>query len=224
MIQIVTCAVKPKSENDVRRMEPMWRSGYVKGLRKKTAKVLALLQPAGAPPYVVTMTRISAGYLDDDGNVGAFKPVRDEIADWLRLNDRDPRVTWNCEQAACRMNEGGMSIQIEDGNVGEARRELRTADAPGDAAQLPPGTLTGQLRLPTFKAYLKLPWQQVEGEKPYYARAPQFDVDAPELLNVVVPVGAMRVGPWRPGEQVLFRRTFARKGSERIVVFKTQGG
>ena len=48
----------------------------------------------------VTITRLSPHYeqenkrLDNDNLAGACKAIRDGIADWLNVNDRDPRITW----------------------------------------------------------------------------------------------------------------------------------
>lgn len=45
-------------------------------------------------PCVVTLVRIAPRSLDTDNLAGGFKSVRDGIADWLGINDNDPRVTW----------------------------------------------------------------------------------------------------------------------------------
>lgn len=47
-----------------------------------------------APPCTVRLTRIAPRALDSDNAVGALKHVRDGVADWLGIDDRDPRVTW----------------------------------------------------------------------------------------------------------------------------------
>ena len=51
-----------------------------------------------ALPCTVTLTRIAPRQLDDDNLAGGFKSVRDGIADWLGVDDRDPRVKWRYEQ------------------------------------------------------------------------------------------------------------------------------
>lgn len=66
-----------------------------------------------ALPCVVTLTRLAPRQLDDDNLAGGFKAVRDGVADWLGIDDRDPRVTWRYAQErakgyACR-------IEIEEG-------------------------------------------------------------------------------------------------------------
>lgn len=47
----------------------------------------------------VTFVRVSPGHLDDDNNVGAFKPVRDELARFFRMDDRSSRYEWHYAQA-----------------------------------------------------------------------------------------------------------------------------
>lgn len=52
---------------------------------------------AGAPPVApcrVVITRIAARALDTDNLTGSAKHVRDAVAAWLGVDDRDPRVEW----------------------------------------------------------------------------------------------------------------------------------
>lgn len=51
---------------------------------------------------VVTLERRGRGTLDDDNLRGALKGVRDEVASWLGINDRDERVRWDYEQSRWR--------------------------------------------------------------------------------------------------------------------------
>jgi len=78
---------------------------------KRTAHALC---PAAAVPCVVTMTRHSAGTLDDDNLRSALKGVRDGIADRLGVDDASPAVEWKYEQAACKRGTYGVSVQIEE--------------------------------------------------------------------------------------------------------------
>ena len=50
------------------------------------------------PPLAVRMVRIAPRTLDDDNLAAALKSVRDGIASVLRVDDRDPRVTWVADQ------------------------------------------------------------------------------------------------------------------------------
>lgn len=48
---------------------------------------------------VVLLERESRGALDDDNLRAAFKGVRDQVAEWLGVDDRDPRVRWAYAQS-----------------------------------------------------------------------------------------------------------------------------
>lgn len=47
-----------------------------------------------ARPVTVTLTRLGPRELDGDNLEGAFKAVRDEVASFLQVDDRDRRVNW----------------------------------------------------------------------------------------------------------------------------------
>jgi hypothetical protein len=50
---------------------------------------------------VIRLTRVTAPrgkILDDDNLRGCLKAVRDGVADWLGINDNDPRVSWHYAQ------------------------------------------------------------------------------------------------------------------------------
>lgn len=51
-----------------------------------------------ALPVVVRLIRIAPRELDTDNLAGGFKAVRDGIADWLGIDDNDPRVGWTYAQ------------------------------------------------------------------------------------------------------------------------------
>lgn len=74
---------------------------------------------AGAK-LVVTLERRSRGLLDSGDNLPAsMKGVRDQIAEWLGVDDRDPRVGWAYDQARA----SGFAVHIticptDEGNHG----------------------------------------------------------------------------------------------------------
>lgn len=49
-------------------------------------------------PLVVTIVRVGPKPLDSDNAVSAAKGCRDQIAQWLKIDDSDPRVTWVVQQ------------------------------------------------------------------------------------------------------------------------------
>lgn len=64
-----------------------------------------------ALPCVVTITRLApSNGLDTDNLLSSQKGVRDQIATWLGVDDRDPRVTW--EYAQERAREYGVRVEV----------------------------------------------------------------------------------------------------------------
>jgi hypothetical protein len=64
----------------------------------------------------VVLTRItpSARGLDDDNLGSSFKAIRDEVAAWLGIDDRDPRVRWRCEQEKGAPKVWAVRIEIRE--------------------------------------------------------------------------------------------------------------
>ncbi len=63
-------------------------------------------------PVRVELVRIAPRELDTDNLQGAFKHVRDGVADALGVNDRDKRVAWTYEQRKGRPKQYGISIAV----------------------------------------------------------------------------------------------------------------
>lgn len=62
-------------------------------------------------PVVVTLTRFAPRQLDSDNLCGAFKAVRDGVADALGIDDGSDLVTWVYAQEKAK--EYSVSIRIE---------------------------------------------------------------------------------------------------------------
>ena len=63
----------------------------------------------------VTLTRVApSSGLDDDNLRGALKGVRDEIADALGVDDRDPVVAWRYGQRRGKAKEWGVEVTVEE--------------------------------------------------------------------------------------------------------------
>jgi hypothetical protein len=69
--------------------------------------------PAMPLPCVVTLTRVSAGTLDDDNLRSALKGVRDGVADRLGCDDADPRVKFKYDQQRGKRGEYAVLVAIE---------------------------------------------------------------------------------------------------------------
>jgi hypothetical protein len=100
------------------------------GVKKQRAQVRLMLdsqlvKPGGSSFYLVTLIRISAGELDDDGLAGALKNVRDEVAAWLGIDD-GPRAHASWRYGQQRGPRGTYAVRIEievdDGDYREFRR------------------------------------------------------------------------------------------------------
>jgi hypothetical protein len=90
------------------------RSRRVKTERDTARMLLNRHEPV--LPCIVTMIRLSPGALDDDNMQGACKAVRDGVADWLGIDDRDARVTWRYVQEKCPRGEFGVRVWIKERN------------------------------------------------------------------------------------------------------------
>ena len=108
--------VQTRSETNMRGH---WSDRYRRSRAQKrtVAGVLAIegiLKSPLPPPVVVTLTRVGGRRLDDDNLRGALKYVRDALAEWLGVDDRDPRVAWRYDQLAVMDAEGvGVGVRVE---------------------------------------------------------------------------------------------------------------
>ena len=65
-------------------------------------------------PITITLTRISAGVLDDDNLCGALKAVRDGLADVFGLPDNSKLFTFHYAQATCPRGEAYVEIVVQE--------------------------------------------------------------------------------------------------------------
>lgn len=99
-----------------------WRARTRRVKAERTATYWTLApQPKPDIPVTVLLTRVGpTNGLDEDDNLnGSMKGVRDQIADWLGINDRDPRVKWTYAQR--REKQWGVEVEFlpcaDDGTV-----------------------------------------------------------------------------------------------------------
>lgn len=77
--------------------------------RSSTSATLRVMAGAApAPPCRIVITRVFPYQLDSDNLTGSAKHVRDGVADWLGLDDRDPRLEWHVAQ-----EKGVAAVRIE---------------------------------------------------------------------------------------------------------------
>jgi hypothetical protein len=64
----------------------------------KAALLTDLVGRVAGHRVAVTLTRVAPRKLDDDNLASAFKACRDQVAEYLGIDDGDPRVTWRYGQ------------------------------------------------------------------------------------------------------------------------------
>jgi hypothetical protein len=92
---VVTLPIKIESSLNLREH---WRTRANRNSSHRAAAFISLRGMTKWRPEVlpctVTLTRIAPRELDDDNLAGGFKSVRDGVADWLGVDDRDRRIAW----------------------------------------------------------------------------------------------------------------------------------
>jgi hypothetical protein len=133
MRQSVQLPMLVKSENLIRGVNKFAIYGQHEAQR---GKVKAILDKTIARPpevvsgesnrFVVTLCRISAGFLDSEDNLtGAFKHVKDAIARWLGFrNDANERLRWIYQQQECPKKWYAIRITIDDEAEGNERETV----------------------------------------------------------------------------------------------------
>ena len=90
-----------------------WR---VKAKRVAAQRGLVKLFRKGAEcvklPVVVELARIAPKELDDDNLRSSLKAVRDGVADWFGIGDRDPRIEWHYSQSRRAPRTYGCAIVV----------------------------------------------------------------------------------------------------------------
>ncbi len=79
-------------------------------LERKAAFFLLTRRPS--VPCAVKLVRIAPRAFDSDNLAISFKAIRDGIADRLRVNDNDPRVTWEYAQEQGKPKQYSIRIEI----------------------------------------------------------------------------------------------------------------
>lgn len=92
-----------------------WRARASRTKSEREAAHLAFkatMRHGSALPCTITLVRLSAATMDDDNLPGAFKAIRDGIADALGVKDNNPAVTWRYDQRKCKHGEFGIIIEV----------------------------------------------------------------------------------------------------------------
>lgn len=88
------------------------RARRVKGERVTVAWNLAQYARPSLP-CVVTLTRVApSNGLDSDNLLSSMKGARDQIAEWLGVDDRDPLVVWQYAQTRGKPREYAVLMEV----------------------------------------------------------------------------------------------------------------
>jgi len=170
----------------------------------------------------VSLVRISPGYLDDDGLIGGcFVALRDGVATWLGLDDRDARVTFEYLQQGCPVNESACRIVVADLMPGDDEHHIMEGvptrlAAPVKRAPWGRGGLEleprpqvpkeAEQRVITFRnAFARLPWDPPG----VVTDLPKITIDAPPYIREMAPTSVTRsdvAGRIGPGQIVTLYR------------------
>jgi hypothetical protein len=94
---VAVAPIRVESPNRLHDEHPGSRARRVRGERSAVREALARFKPQ-AGPWLVRLFRLAPRRLDDDNATASMKAVRDEVAAWLGVDDRDPRVRFVVEQ------------------------------------------------------------------------------------------------------------------------------
>ena len=105
-----------KTVNESNGSHGHWRAKSARRASQRTA-VWASMHGKVLPklPIIVTLTRISAGELDEHDNLrGSLKAVVDQIAEQYGIADKDKRIDWQYAQEKAPRGTHGVRVRIEE--------------------------------------------------------------------------------------------------------------
>lgn len=111
---LVTIPLKIESVNNLREH---WRRRASRAKEHRLSAWAHLRAADKAPrligPVVVTLTRIAPRELDDDNLAGGFKAVRDGVADYFGVDDRNPLIRWAYAQRKGKPKQYAAEVRVE---------------------------------------------------------------------------------------------------------------
>lgn len=102
----------PPSPNTTRREHWSARSRRVKREKSAVRLVLSQYTPPTTGTLHVTLTRCSPRLLDIDNAWASMKAPIDATAEWLGVDDNDPRLEWRVEQRKVKRADVGVIIEV----------------------------------------------------------------------------------------------------------------
>ncbi|MFA7291879.1 MAG: hypothetical protein WC023_06480 [Rhodocyclaceae bacterium] len=84
-----------------------------KALHRRTVQLMFKGKERPTLPATVTLTRLSPGTLDAHDNLpSSMKHIVDGLADWLDVDDADPRVRWVYAQQKSQRGKFGVIVEV----------------------------------------------------------------------------------------------------------------
>ena len=104
-----------KTVNESNGSHGHWRDKSARRASHRTAVWASMSgKPLPALPITVTLTRISAGELDEHDNLrGALKAVADQVAEMYSIPDKDKQFTWQYAQKKAPRGTYAVRVKIE---------------------------------------------------------------------------------------------------------------
>jgi len=117
MIDVTIPGLRLVSEANARGS---WHGGATRAARQRSIVALVFRTLRCAVPCNVRIVRIAPSRLDDDNLARAAKAVRDELASWLGVDDRDERVSWSVAQTKGGVREYAVRIIVRPWSPSES--------------------------------------------------------------------------------------------------------
>ena len=136
MIDVTIPGLRLVSEANARGS---WHGGASRAAKQRSVVALVFRTLRCAIPCNVRIVRIAPSRLDDDNLARAAKAVRDQLAEWLGVDDRDERVSWTVAQAKGAVREYAVRVIVRPWSPSEAGgRITRGAEVDDVAVVLTP--------------------------------------------------------------------------------------
>lgn len=109
MIDVTIPGLRLVSEANARGS---WHGGATRAARQRSIVALVFRTLRCAVPCNVRIVRVAPLPLDDDNLARAAKAIRDELASWLGVDDRDERVSWSVAQTKGGVREYAVRVIV----------------------------------------------------------------------------------------------------------------
>ena len=109
MIDVTIPGLRLVSEANARGS---WHGGASRAAQQRRTVALFFRSLRCEVPCNVRIVRVAPSRLDDDNLARAAKAVRDQLAEWLGVDDRDERVSWSVAQTKGGVREYAVRVIV----------------------------------------------------------------------------------------------------------------